>query len=286
MNKISFLVSLLLITFIGASAQAPTEKTLLWQVSGNGLTTPSYLFGTFHLMCPDELKMPAIVKQKFNSTKQLFLEVDMDDPGMMMEMLKGMQMNDTSTLEGLLKEDYDKVSSIFQSKTGMPLKLMSKAKPMLLMSMIYPSIIGCQPVSWDGEFLKLAQERNVEVKGLETVEDQVKVFDSIPYKQQADVLKRTVFDLDSARKSYDELANIYKQKDLNKMYELAGEDKDLNNYEAVLLKNRNHNWIPIIGKQATTQSTFFAFGAGHLGGKEGVISLLRKAGFQVTPVFY
>ncbi len=56
------------------------KKTLLWEVSGSGISSPSYLFGTIHLMCADELKMPDIVKGKFDSSKQLFLEIDMDDP--------------------------------------------------------------------------------------------------------------------------------------------------------------------------------------------------------------
>ena len=79
-------------------AQIPKDKTLLWQVSGKGITKPSYLFGTIHLMCPDQLKMTDLVKEKFNTTSELFLEIDMDDPNMMKEMMLGMQMKDSSTL--------------------------------------------------------------------------------------------------------------------------------------------------------------------------------------------
>jgi len=50
------------------------------------------------------------------------------------------------------------------------------------------------------------------------------------------------------------------------------------------LNQRNHKWIPKIGSIASEKSTFFAVGAGHLPGKDGVLTLLRKAGYRVTAV--
>jgi uncharacterized protein YbaP (TraB family) len=55
-------------------------------------------------------------------------------------------------------------------------------------------------------------------------------------------------------------------------------------YEDLLLINRNKNWIPVMEKAMSTQATFFAVGAGHLPGKDGIISLLRNAGYTVNPV--
>ncbi|HJW29526.1 MAG TPA: TraB/GumN family protein, partial [Saprospiraceae bacterium] len=70
------------------------------------------------------------------------------------------------------------------------------------------------------------------------------------------------------------------------MVDLA-EDKDqsgIGDYEDLLLNNRNRNWIPRIGEWMRKGTTLFAVGAGHLGGKNGVIRLLQKAGYKVTPV--
>lgn len=72
MNKLLFAVMNILGFIIQADAQLPKEKTLLWQINGKGISHPSYLFGTIHLMCPDELKMSSVVKEKFNTTKELF----------------------------------------------------------------------------------------------------------------------------------------------------------------------------------------------------------------------
>ena len=269
-----------------SSAQAPTEKTLLWQLTGNGLTQPSYLFGTLHLMCPQELKMPQKVVDHFRTTRQLYLEIDMDDPNMMQEMVQGMQMHNDTTLQQLLKQDYDSANTMFKKTTGLPLNMLNHTKPLLLLSMIYPSILGCQPISWEGEFIKMAKDSNMEINGLEFIADQVKVFEAIPYPVQASMFIKTLYNMDSSKKVFEEMVEVYKQKDIKKMYDMSTSDKDFGAYEHTLLDNRNHNWIPIIGEQAKKMPTFFAFGAGHLGGEVGVISLLRKNGFTVTPVMY
>ena len=278
MNILGFIVQ--------ADAQIPTEKTLLWQVSGKGIATPSYLFGTIHLMCPEELKMPAIVKEKFETTKELFLEIDMDDPKMMPEMMKAMKMKNDSTLTGLLGDDYEKVNNLFKNTTGISLSMMNTTKPFMLMSMVYPSILGCIPVSWESEFQKMAKENNLEVKGLETLADQINVFEKIPYKVQSDMLAKLLTDIDSSKKQLHEMLDLYNKKDINQLNILTSQDEDFGNYEGILLTERNNNWIPVIGEQAKKMPTFFAFGAGHLGGEKGVINLLRKSGFTVTPVFY
>ncbi|WP_170234078.1 TraB/GumN family protein [Segetibacter aerophilus] len=280
------LILLSLFTSLTTIAQAPKEKTLLWQVSGKGITKPSYLFGTIHLMCSGELKMPEMVKEKFNSTSELYLEIDMDDPNMMTEMMAGMQMKDSSTLEKLMGNKFEKANSIFTTSTGMPLKMLNTAKPMLVMSMIYPSLLGCTPVSWESVFQTMAKEKTIEVKGLEKLQDQIDVFEKIPYKVQSDMLVKTLLNIDSAKIEFHEMLDVYKKKDIDKMNILTNKQENFGEYTDILLSDRNHNWIPVIGEEAKKRPTFFAFGAGHLGGENGVINLLRKAGFTVKPIFY
>ncbi len=285
MKYFTWLVAIVVGMF-SANAQAPSEKTLLWEVSGHGIVEPSFLFGTLHLICPDELKMPDIVKQKFRTTKQLFFEIDMDDPKLMTQMMQGMQMRNDTTLPDLMKKDFDSVSVIFKLKTGIPLKMMNSTKPFLLLSMVYPAILGCAPVSWEGEFIKLAKQSNKEVNGLEDVDDQIKVFDQIPYTIQASMFVKALYNLDSSKQVFNELVSVYKEKDIKKMLAMTMDDKDFGAYEDALLNTRNRNWIPVIGEQAKKMPTFFAFGAGHLAGEQGIISLLRKSGFRVKPIHY
>ncbi len=104
MKKISAIL-LLLLCVSGVRAQTPSEKSLLWEISGKDLPAPSYLFGTIHLICPNDFELTDSLKRAFASTVQVALEMDMDDPGMMAAMTKTMFMNNGTTLKGLLSEN-------------------------------------------------------------------------------------------------------------------------------------------------------------------------------------
>ena len=72
---------LLLVVFCGSTtyAQKQTSNSLLWEISGNGLQQPSFLFGTIHMICKEDFLLSETAKQKFNSSKQVYLELDMDE---------------------------------------------------------------------------------------------------------------------------------------------------------------------------------------------------------------
>ena len=268
-------------------AQIPTEKTLLWQISNSTNTKTSYLYGTIHLICPDKIAIDTVIKEAFNKTTQLFLEIDLDDPQMMAKVMKGMMMPDSILLEKMVgKTNYDSMNTIFKSKAGIPLSVMGKAKPMLLMSAIFPALLQCKPDGFEKHFQEMAKQNHIPLKGLETIEYQLRVFDSIPYSVQADMLKNLLFNLDSTKKGFDEMLTVYLSKDVNAMQQLTVKDPDFGKYDALMLKNRNNNWIPIIAREMAYQPTFFAVGAAHLGGINGVINLLRQKGFKVEPVMY
>lgn len=270
---------------LSTKAQPPVEKTLLWQITPKG-QKPSYLFGTIHVLCPDKLMVSEVIKEKFNTTSTLFLEVDLDDPDLMKKMLVHMQMKGSQTLPQLLGNQYDSISTIFQSKTGMPLTMLNKAKPFFSMTMIYPALLGCVPVSWETLFQKMAKDKNLNINGLETVEDQMEVFEKIPYQVQASMLANTILQFDSSQHQLNQMLQLYENKDIAALQKVTTGDADFGKYEGILLNDRNKNWIPVIAAQVAKNPSFFAVGAAHLGGENGVINLLRKAGFTVIPIFY
>jgi uncharacterized protein len=269
-----------------SNAQIPTQHTLLWKISSPNIQQPSYLYGTIHVMCPNQIVIDTSIKVAFNQSEQLYLEIDLDDPNMMATAMKTMMMPDTFSLEKLVgKIDYDSMNTIFKNSAGMPLSLMGKAKPLLLMSAVFPAILKCNPDGFEKHFQTMAKARNMELKGLETLEYQMRVFDTIPYKVQADMLKNMLYHLDSARLQFNEMVKIYQSKDINAMQQLTTKDPEFGKYDAMMLQNRNQNWIPVIIAEAKAKPTFFAVGAAHLGGTNGVITLLRKQGYKVEPVF-
>lgn len=281
------LAILSIVTIASSNAQKPKEKTLLWKIEGKNTTQPSYLFGTFHMLCPTDFDIPDTLKSLLSTTNKLFLEIDIDDPQMNVKMMKHINMKDGVKLKDLLSNtEYDTAIIIFKQITGMNLKMFESYKPFILSSFLYPKIMGCNTIAFEKELSKLATENNIETKGLETVEDQLSVFDNVPYKSQAKMFIKSLLEIEEGKAQMKNMVKMYKSKNIKAMQKAVKDDADLGKHQKELLHKRNQNWIPLIEKEIVTQSTFFAVGAGHLAGKKGVIYLLRKSGYTVTPIFY
>jgi len=280
MNKIIFV---LLFTFGSAFSQ---DKALLYEISGNGLAKPSYVFGTFHLLCKNKFTHSENLLSKLKNSQQLVLELDMDDPKMMMSMMNGMKMKGDSSIKDLLEPaKYKFVDSYFQDSLKMSLKMMQKIKPMMLYSLLMPKLLGCEVFSLEMELVALAKKQKIEILGLENIAFQVAIFDKISYGIQAKMLYETIENSAKSRKELKELIEAYTSKDFLKMEQLIEASSDsFEGMEDELLKDRNLDWIAKVEAFAKQKPTFFAVGAGHLLGDGGVLSLLKRRGYQIKPI--
>jgi len=263
----------------------PEPKSLLWAVSGNGLTAPSYIYGTIHLICPDDFKISATLKEKIKEAKEIYLEMDMTDPSMIMKMA-GLSIMKEHSLKDLLSEtDYRILSKYVTDSIGLPMMLFNNMKPLLLMSALYTKVVPCaNPKSYEQEFMQMAKEQHKEVKGLETIEDQMGVFDKIPDSAEAQMLVEMITTMPKQRAEFAKMVNDYKKQDINALQEKLSESPEWKGFEDELLVNRNKTWIPIMGAAMVQGTQFFAVGAGHLPGETGIIQLLKNAGYTVEPV--
>lgn len=278
------IIALLALCAFNANAQK-LDNSLLWKISGNGLKAPSYLFGTVHLTCDASLNKNVL--SALDATQQLYLELDMDDPNMMTQMMGGMVMKDGVTISSLLSpEDLKLVSEFIKSNTGMPLSMMDRYKPFLISAMLMPKMADCPVQSIEQSLMDVAKKQNEETYGLETFVEQFEVFDAIPYKDQVeDLLKSAKDNMASDKAEYQKMMQMYNAQDLNALMKLMSEsDNKTASHDDILLVNRNRNWIPTIEKTAREKPTFFGVGAAHLGGENGVILLLRKKGYTVEAV--
>lgn len=285
MKNLLFCVALCLGLITTGNAQK-LEKSLLWKISGNGLEESSYLYGTIHMTC--DATLDEDVKQALDKTSLLVLELDMDDPSMQMDMMKGIYMKDGKTIKDLVnEEDYATISEFVKAQIGMPLDALGNVKPFFLTAMFYPKLLGCPVQSYEEALMKVAHEQEEEVLGLETVEEQLNVFEEIPYKDQAIDLLRTAKDnLAYDKESFQKLLQLYENEDIEGMDSMIQNDKNLTSskHRDKMLDNRNKNWISKIEDHSKKQPTFYGVGAAHLAGENGVIKLLRKAGYTVKAV--
>ncbi|MEL6534183.1 MAG: TraB/GumN family protein [Bacteroidota bacterium] len=272
----------LLLGYTSVSAQS----SLLWKIEGEGLDVPSYLYGTIHLLCKDDLQLPPPLQEAFTMAGQLVLELDMDDPSMFATMQQVMVMQDGGDLESLMEEEeYNRLQQFFQDSIGMGLGLLGRFKPIILQTFMYPKLLGCTPVSYEEEFVRWAKKTDIEVHGLETIEFQMGVFDEIPYEQQAEWLLEAIANYQDTRAGLTGLMEVYHTQDLDAL--ISTMESSMDEYGAfreTLLDDRNATWLPKMVEYMQAQSTFFGVGAGHLGGEQGLLSLLREAGYTVSPV--
>lgn len=278
-------------TMVNEPVITETEKGLLWEITGNTLKESSFLFGTIHMIDGEDYFLPSGTLSAMDVSKKMIFEIDMadmTDPMKLMPLMQKAFMNGDTTLKDLVSvEDYSLIQGHFE-EMGLPLFFLERIKPMFLTVFATGDLDadGLQTgkvKSYEVEFAKIATDGGKETGGLETVEYQISVFDGIPYTDQAQMLVETIKTSDTEDDTFQELVNLYKNQDIYGLYNMMKEDESLAEYEDALLNTRNKNWIPIMKDEMASQRTFFAVGAGHLGGREGVIRLLRNAGYKVTP---
>ena len=98
----------------GLTASSQSTNTLLWRISGNNLSKPSYLFGTIHLVCANDIELSETLKSAIKETDKVYLELDMDNLFEMMQAVQKMKMRNDTTLSDLLSDsDYKKVKAFF-----------------------------------------------------------------------------------------------------------------------------------------------------------------------------
>ena len=275
---------------VAALAQSKTnDNTLLWRISGNGLKQPSYLFGTIHMLCSEDIQLSDSLKSAISRSDRVYLELDMDNLFEMLSVVNKMKMNGDTTLADLLTEDeYSKVKAFFSSQKSMiPFSMLETYKPMLAASTMMQSSIDCDnPIAMEQLVMQEAKKERKRIKGLETMAFQISIFDSIPYQMQAKQLVKYVEEYGKTKdSSFEELSQAYRNQELSKLEQLTlQEDAGIERFTEILLYNRNVDWVKKMNKLMAEESLVVAVGAGHLPGDRGVINLLRKAGYKVEPV--
>jgi uncharacterized protein YbaP (TraB family) len=267
-------------------------NNLLWKISGKELTEPSYLYGTIHMIGAEDFFLPAGTETAVDDSDRLVFEIDMadmQDMSKLMGMMDKFYMADDLTIKDLLSaEDYALVESHFE-KAGLPIFFFQRMKPMFLTvftsgDMSLDDLQSGKIKSYEGEFMEMAESGNKKTAGLETIDFQISIFDQIPYEDQANMLMESIKSGSTGSDSFKEIVNVYKEQNLNKMLTMSISDEDgIGEFEDILLNQRNKNWIPQMQTMMTESQNFFAVGAAHLPGKEGVINLLREAGYTVEP---
>jgi uncharacterized protein YbaP (TraB family) len=192
-------------------------------------------------------------------------------------------------MKSLVKpDDFKAVDDFLTANVGFSAEMLNSVKPFMVTAMLYPKMLGCDMQSVENELMKIAKTQNEDIIGLETVAEQLAVFDAIPYQEQMNELVKTAKNnMEADKAELAEMMALYQTENVEAMITFTEKSANVmtSKYSDLLLYQRNNNWISRMTTIATNKSTFFGVGAAHLGGKNGVIALLRKAGFTVEAVY-
>ncbi len=265
-----------------------TDKSLLWEISGNGLENPSYIFGTIHLIPEDDYFFTDLMKAKLSDCKTLVLEVDINmSLKEQIALAKKIILPKGKTLEDYMSvEQYKKYSDYILDSLKIKkskYKQMNKIKPIFGSSIVLSELLG-KIKSYEQELNKIAKKNNMNIVGLETADYQIDILDKISIKKQVEMIAGEDMYSKQPLTEYYKIIKVYKKQDLEMLNKLFKAEKSMQEFENELLYDRNRNWIQIIEKLSKENPIFVAVGAAHLPGKKGVLNLLKEKGFSVRVV--
>lgn len=271
-------------------AQSGTqEKSLLWKITGNGLEKPSYLFGTIHIICKNDFFWTDAMESALQQTEKVTFELDLDDPALQMQMAMALIAKDGKSLKSYFTaEDYELFNAYAKENLkSVPFFAIEKMTPTGVMMLMSSSMFKCEETSsYEMSISEKATTAKKEILGLETLEEQLTALNSMPADSVIDYINSIVKKEETGKvdNQFAEMIRVYKDQDLEGMIKLTEMEDGLTLNTDAMLNNRNKNWIPVIEKMIHTQPTFIAVGAAHLGGKEGVIQLLKAKGYKLEAV--
>ena len=284
---------LVIIAFVLLAAQSANAQ-LLWKITRKGIDKPSYILGTHHAIpftyCDS---IPGLMKA-FEEVDFVIGEFDMVkmgemSPAQMQNMQKMMIMPADTTLMSLFsKEEKELLDAYLKETVGAELQIFSAMKPMTIMVTVQNKILMdiipdiASMTGMDKYMQTLAVSQGKKVGGLETMDYQMNLLYGNSLEEQADALLEMAQNSNS-KELMIELTAAYKSQDLDALWSVFKDQMTRYGYDA-LVSERNKNWKKQIVELLPLQSSLFVVGSGHLPGENGMIKLLKKAGYKVKPV--
>lgn len=271
-----------------AQAAADRGHGLLWEIRGDGVS-PSHLFGTIHSEDPEVLRLAAPVQQAFDAADSVVLEIMMDMEAMVYSST-AMLMMDGRLLSDIIGQSLFEKTARAVSVRGIPEVVLERMKPWAVATTL------SMPSSETGMVLDLklfraAEQAGKQLHGLETIREQLDVFDTMPERDQVTLLKDAVDNLDVIDDMNAALLSAWKRRDLAAMLAISdeamqgGDQRIARDFEQRLIIDRNRRMADRIEPHLEQGSAFIAVGALHLPGDGGLLRLLEQQGYTVRAIY-
>lgn len=301
MKKLTNSVILLIVLYVSVALQATAQaenqkrilhpKGLLWKIE-HPQTDPSHLYGTMHIGDPRVIRLAPKVEAAFQGAERFTMEMLLNFRAVSV-ITRNSFFDDGRTLASVMDEaDYQRLLHLIRQELMLPEEMVVNMRPWaVLMAMMMPTEGQMdQDAALDMVLYRRAALRKMPMRGLETPEEQLGVFDSLSLQDQVWMLNRSVSEFGQSGKQFGSMVDAYLDRDLYKLVQLQEqmmyEDSDIDDrfmYE--LVDKRNLRMVERMQVDLKKGRAFIAIGALHLPGEKGVLHLLEQQGYRVTPVY-
>lgn len=283
MKKLVKSIAICALTLVSFTTFAQDNKSLLWQISGKGLEKPSYVFGTIHMICQEDYIMTETIQNTLKNVDAFYAEIDFSNPENMAVLQQSM-MSETPLSQRLNNEQYQKLQQLLKEVVDLDITQFEHLTDAAIVSMVTFKSFPCTDFKmYEMELLQTAAAAEKKMGGLETAAEQMEILGKSlginAVFEMLNDLKKDGF------KSTKEMVALYTNQDVQGLYDYMKKSSYMTDevYNEMLTK-RNHNWINEMPELMKNQSVFFAVGAAHLSGNNGVLKLLKDNGYTVKPV--
>mgnify|MGYP000454069134 CR=1 FL=1 len=259
----------------------------LWKVADGDTTI--YLFGTVHALPPETEWFDQRIEQAFSASDEFVTEINMADQAAAGQTIAAQAMLTTGgTLRDLMSEEDRLEYEQALVTLGLPESALDPVEPWFAamnLSLLPLLQSGYSPDT--GVELVLEMRAEDKQRGaLETIEEQIALFDMLPMEAQLAYLDQTVASMPDAVSSLDAMVEQWLEGDAVELAEMLNSEMDNEELYQRLLVDRNSNWVNWITQRMDAPGTvFIAVGAGHLAGNGSVQDQLGDRGFEVTRVW-
>ena len=277
-------VCLFLLSFSQAKAD-----TSVWSVrSGDNVI---YLGGTVHLLRPADYPLPGEFEEAYQASSELYFETDiasMSDLSVQAQMLQQLTYGDDKSLSSILSDEAYAALSIYTATAGLPIAMLNKFKPGLLIStlqiLVFQSM-GFTPQGVDAFFHTRAVGDGKAEGQLETVQEQIGFIAAMGEGNESEFILLSLKDLAETGDVMEDMIGAWRSGDAEGLSELFVEDMKVEApalYDTLLLQ-RNLKWVPQIDSMLQDADTEFVLvGAAHIVGENGLLDLLSQKGYEIN----
>ncbi len=268
------------------------ESTFLWEIESPNNTV--YLLGSIHLLRATDYPLPRSIQAAFDDAETVVFEIDIADSEspQTLETFVRAALPDSpeEVLPNALDDKTYRLAEETAAEMGIPFTGFQGFEPWAF----YLSVTGFQALHLgfepqygvDAYFFNQANQANKTVLALETVEEQLGFFDTLPVSVQADLVEQTILELDTFETSIETMVDAWKSGDIIEFERvtLDGFVDFPEAYEALLVQ-RNQNWLPDIESFINQSEDYLVIvGAAHLVGEDSVIKLLQDKDYTVQQI--